>query len=58
MILNFNRQEPRNATVNVSAFLHVEVTVTVPPVAVTISRTMYKPNPMLPGVDSLLIPVA
>ena len=37
-------------TVNVVPSSAVEATSTVPPLATTISRTMYKPSPMLPGV--------
>ena len=37
-------------TVNVVPSVAVEVTVTVPPLATTISRTMYRPSPMLPGI--------
>jgi hypothetical protein len=36
-------------TVNVVPSSAVEVTSTVPPLATTISRTMYKPSPMLPA---------
>lgn len=37
-------------TVNVVPSSAVEVTEIVPPLARTISRTMYKPSPILPGV--------
>lgn len=43
-------------TVNVVPISAVEVTSTAPPLATTISRTMFKPSPMLPGFRPLRIP--
>ncbi len=49
-IVPFNREESRNADYERGAFLCVEMTITVPPFATTISRKRYKPSPILPGI--------